>query len=114
MKRVTQRLHNGRIEVLDVVAPEGVLVDARASLLGVEIRRSTVEAARQGLIGESAHCAGRSAVLDDYRRLGLQGGKHRVLRDRAQDRVHCAQFVSLATGARSEPPTAEIRSTRCA
>jgi predicted dehydrogenase len=57
MKQVTQRLKNGRIEVLDVpspaVAAEGVLVDVRASLLSPGTERSTVEAARASLIGKA-------------------------------------------------------------
>jgi predicted dehydrogenase len=43
-----------------------------------------------------AHSAGRSAVLDDYRRLELHGDKRRrVIRDRTQDKGHRAQFVAL-------------------
>jgi len=63
MKQVTQRLKNGRIEVLDVpspaVAAEGVLVDVRASLLSPGTERSTVEAARASLIGKA-----RAASVD--------------------------------------------------
>jgi threonine dehydrogenase-like Zn-dependent dehydrogenase len=57
MKQVTQRLRNGRIEVLEVPRPvvtlDGVLVDVRASLLSAGTERSTVEAARRGLIGKA-------------------------------------------------------------
>ncbi len=57
MRQVTQRLRNGRIEVMDVpppvLAPEGVLVDVRASLLSAGTERSTVETARRGLIGKA-------------------------------------------------------------
>jgi predicted dehydrogenase/threonine dehydrogenase-like Zn-dependent dehydrogenase len=57
MKQVTQRLRNGRIEVMDVprpvVTPDGVIVDVRASLLSAGTERSTVEAARRGLIGKA-------------------------------------------------------------
>ncbi len=57
MKQVTQRLRNGRLEVMDVpgptVLPDGVLVDVRASLVSPGTERSTVQAARQGLVGKA-------------------------------------------------------------
>ena len=57
MKQVTQRLKNGRIEILDVPIPallaQGVLVDVRASLLSAGTERSTVEAARSNLIAKA-------------------------------------------------------------
>ncbi len=57
MKQVTQRLRDGRIEVLDVpapvLAPDGVIVDVRASLVSAGTERSTVEAARKGLMGKA-------------------------------------------------------------
>jgi predicted dehydrogenase/threonine dehydrogenase-like Zn-dependent dehydrogenase len=57
MKQVTQRLRDGRIEVIDVprpvVAAGGVLVDVRASLLSAGTERSTAQAARRNLIGKA-------------------------------------------------------------
>jgi len=57
MKQVTQRLKDGRIEVIEVPDPvverEGVLVHVRASLLSVGTERSTVQAARHGLVGKA-------------------------------------------------------------
>jgi polar amino acid transport system substrate-binding protein len=57
MKQVTQRLKDGQIDVMDlpapVLLPYGVIVDVRASLLSAGTERSTVEAARQGLIGKA-------------------------------------------------------------
>jgi predicted dehydrogenase len=76
MKQVTQRLRNGRIEVMDVpapvLAPEGVLVDVRASLLSAGTERSTVEAARRGLIGKArARPEQAKQVLEKARRDGV-------------------------------------------
>jgi hypothetical protein len=43
-----------------------------------------------------AHCAGRSALLHDYRRLEIKGGgRSRLFRDRHQDKGHRAQLVAL-------------------
>src|SRR3954464_9059431 len=57
MRQVTQRLRDGRIEVLDVpeptLTPETVLVDVRASLLSAGTERSKVEAGRQSLVGKA-------------------------------------------------------------
>jgi predicted dehydrogenase/threonine dehydrogenase-like Zn-dependent dehydrogenase len=77
MKQVTQRLKDGRIEVMDVprpvLAPEGVLVDVRASLLSSGTERSTVEAARQGLIGKArARPEQARQVLEKARREGVK------------------------------------------
>ena len=77
MKQVTQRLRDGRIDVMDVpapvVLPEGVLVDVRASLLSAGTERSTVEAAREGLVGKArARPEQARAVLDRARREGVR------------------------------------------
>ena len=77
MKQVTQRLRDGRIDVMDVpapvVLPEGVLVDVRASLLSAGTERSTAEAARQGLVGKArARPEQARAVLDRARREGVR------------------------------------------
>ncbi len=77
MKQVTQRLRNGKIEVLDVprpvLLPGGVIVDVRASLVSAGTERSTIEAAREGLIGKArARPEQARAVLDRARREGLR------------------------------------------
>jgi threonine dehydrogenase-like Zn-dependent dehydrogenase len=77
MKQVTQRLRNGRVEVMEVprpvVAPEGVLVDVRASLLSAGTERSTVEAARRGLIGKArARPEQARQVFEKARREGVR------------------------------------------
>lgn len=77
MKQVTQRLRNGRIEIMDVPAPvlgaDGVLVDVRASLLSAGTERSTVEAARASLIGKArARPEQAKQVLDKARRDGIK------------------------------------------
>jgi predicted dehydrogenase/threonine dehydrogenase-like Zn-dependent dehydrogenase len=57
LKQVAQRLRDGRIEVLDVpppsLAPEGVLVDVRTSLLSAGTERNKVKVGRQSLIGKA-------------------------------------------------------------
>ena len=77
MKQVTQRLRDGRIEVLDVPLPElsqhGVLVDVRASLLSAGTERAKVAAGRQGLIGKArARPDQVQQVLDKARRDGVR------------------------------------------
>jgi predicted dehydrogenase/threonine dehydrogenase-like Zn-dependent dehydrogenase len=57
MKQVTQRLRDGRIEVLDVpppaLTPETVLIDVRASLMSVGTERTKVETAQRNLLGKA-------------------------------------------------------------
>jgi predicted dehydrogenase/threonine dehydrogenase-like Zn-dependent dehydrogenase len=57
MKQVTQRLRDGKIEILDVppplLTPATVIVDVRASLLSAGTERTKVETARKGLIGKA-------------------------------------------------------------
>lgn len=77
MHQVTQRLRNGRIEVLDVppavVAPTGVLVDVRASLVSAGTERSTVDAARRSLVGKArARPDQARAALEKARRDGIR------------------------------------------
>lgn len=77
MKQVTQRLRDGRVEVVDVpppvVAPEGVLVDVRASLLSAGTERSVVETARLGLLGKArARPEEARKVLENARRQGIR------------------------------------------
>lgn len=77
MKQVTQRLRNGRVEVLDVpppmVAPEGVLVDVRASLLSAGTERSKVQAGRKNLVQKARSRPDQVAlVVEKARRDGLK------------------------------------------
>jgi predicted dehydrogenase/threonine dehydrogenase-like Zn-dependent dehydrogenase len=77
MKQVTQRLRNGRVEVLDVpvpeISPEGVLVDVRASLLSAGTERSKVQAGRQNLVQKARSRPDQVAlVLDKARRDGVK------------------------------------------
>lgn len=57
MQQVTQRMRDGRIEVLDVPAPaltpDGVLVDVRASLLSAGTERTKIQTSRQSLVGKA-------------------------------------------------------------
>ena len=54
MKQVTQRLRNGRIELVDVpwpdLDPNGVIVDIRASVLSVGTEKAKVATARSSLV----------------------------------------------------------------
>jgi len=53
-----------------------------------------------------AHSGGRSARLDDYRRLELLGPeRRRVLRGRNRDKGHAAQFVAFRKSLAGEPPS---------
>jgi predicted dehydrogenase/threonine dehydrogenase-like Zn-dependent dehydrogenase len=57
MKQVTQRVRDGRIEIVDVpipeLTPDTVLVDVRASLLSTGTERAKVETARKSLVGKA-------------------------------------------------------------
>jgi predicted dehydrogenase/threonine dehydrogenase-like Zn-dependent dehydrogenase len=77
MKQVTQRLRDGQIEVLEVprpvLTPDGVIVDVRASLVSAGTERSTVEAARKGLLGKArARPEQARQVLEKARREGVR------------------------------------------
>jgi predicted dehydrogenase len=85
MKQVSQRLRNGRIEVMavprPVLTPEGVIVEVRASLVSPGTERSTVEAARQGLIGKvRARPEQARLVLDKARAEGVRSTWNEVRR----------------------------------
>jgi polar amino acid transport system substrate-binding protein len=76
MKQISQRLRNGRIDVVDVpipeITPEGVLVSVRASLLSSGTERSKVEAGRASLIGKArARPEQVRQVVEKARRDGL-------------------------------------------
>lgn len=77
MKQVTQRLKDGKIEVLDVpvptLQPHGVLVDIRASLLSAGTERTKVETGRQSLIGKARSRPDQvRQVIDKAQRDGLK------------------------------------------
>jgi predicted dehydrogenase/threonine dehydrogenase-like Zn-dependent dehydrogenase len=77
MKQVTQRLRDGRIEVMDVprpvLLPEGAIIDVRASLVSAGTERSTVEAGQKNLIGKArARPEQARAVLDRARTEGVR------------------------------------------
>ena len=76
MRQVTQRLRDGRIEVLEVpppvAAPDGVLVEVHASLVSAGTERSTLQAGRKGLIGKArARPEQARQVLEYARRNGV-------------------------------------------
>ena len=77
MKQVTQRLRDGRVEVLDVpaptVSPEGVLIDVRASLLSAGTERSKVQAGRKNLVQKARSRPDQVAlVVEKARRDGIK------------------------------------------
>ena len=77
MKQVTQRLRDGRVEVLDVppptVTPEGVLVDVRASLLSAGTERTKVQAGRKNLVQKARSRPDQVAlVVEKARRDGIK------------------------------------------
>ena len=77
MKQVAKRLRDGRIEVLDVPRPVteryGVLVDVRASLLSAGTERSTIQTARQSLVGKArARPEQARQLVEKVRREGVQ------------------------------------------
>jgi predicted dehydrogenase len=77
MKQVTLRLRDGRVDVAEVpapaLAPDGVLIDVRASVLSVGTERSKVEAGRESLIGKArARPDQARQVIDKARRDGLR------------------------------------------
>lgn len=76
MKQVTQRLQDGKIEILDVPAPlltpAMVIVDVRASLLSAGTERTKVETARKSLVGKArARPDQIKQVVEKARRDGL-------------------------------------------
>jgi predicted dehydrogenase/threonine dehydrogenase-like Zn-dependent dehydrogenase len=106
MQQVTQRLRDGKIEVMEVpppaVAPEGVLVDVRASLLSAGTERSTVEAARRGLIGKArARPEQARQVLEKARQDGVKAALDavRTRLDQPSPLGYSSAGVVLAAGA---------------
>lgn len=77
MKQVTQRLRDGRVEVLDVPVPacepNAVLVDVRASLLSAGTERAKVTTARRSLVGKARERPEQvRQVVDKARRDGIR------------------------------------------
>ncbi len=107
MKQLTQRLRDGRIELLDVPVPEldpaGVLIDVRASLVSTGTERSRLDAARKSLLGKArARPDQARQVLTKARRDGIQEALQAVrLRLDAPTAVgYSAAGVVLAVGER--------------
>jgi predicted dehydrogenase/threonine dehydrogenase-like Zn-dependent dehydrogenase len=76
MKQVSQRLGDGRLEVVDVpqpvVTPDAVLVSVRASVLSAGTERTKVRTARQSLVGKARSRPDQVAkVLDAARQNGI-------------------------------------------
>jgi Alcohol dehydrogenase GroES-like domain len=77
MKQVTQRLRDGRIEVVEVSrlspTPETILVDVQARLLSVGTERARTGAAKKGLIGKArARPDQARQVVEKLRQDGLR------------------------------------------
>jgi predicted dehydrogenase/threonine dehydrogenase-like Zn-dependent dehydrogenase len=83
VKQVTQRLRNGRIEVLDVpepvLLPDGVIVDVRASLISAGTERNKVETGRKSLVGKArSRPDDVRQVVEKARRDGIAETVHAV------------------------------------
>lgn len=106
MKQVTQRLRDGRVEVLDVpppaMSPEGVLVDVRASLLSAGTERTKVQAGRKNLVQKARSRPDQVAlVVEKARRDGIKDTVAAV-RTRLEDPSslgYSAAGILLSTGA---------------
>jgi predicted dehydrogenase/threonine dehydrogenase-like Zn-dependent dehydrogenase len=77
VKQVTQRLRDGRVEVLEVpvpaLRPDGVLVDVRASVLSPGTERAKVATGRQSLLGKARSRPDQvSQVLAKVKRDGIR------------------------------------------
>jgi predicted dehydrogenase/threonine dehydrogenase-like Zn-dependent dehydrogenase len=107
VKQVTQRLRDGRVQVVEVpppsLTPDAVLVDVRTSLLSTGTERSRSEAARKTLLGKArARPDEVRRVLERARRDGV-GETVRAVRGRldAPSPVgYSAAGVALAVGER--------------
>ena len=107
MKQVTQRLRDGRIEVLDVpppeLRPEGVLVAVRASLVSAGTERKKVETGRKSLVGKAqSRPDDVRKVIEKARRDGL-AETIQAVRTRLKEPAalgYSAAGVVVAAGAR--------------
>jgi predicted dehydrogenase/threonine dehydrogenase-like Zn-dependent dehydrogenase len=75
VKEVTQRLRDGRVEVIElpdpVLSPDGVLVDVRASLVSAGTERSKISTGRKNLVAKArARPDQVRQVMDKLRRDG--------------------------------------------
>ena len=107
MKQVTQRLRDGRIEVVDVpapaVTPDTVLVSVRASLLSAGTERTKIETGRQSLVAKArARPDQARAVIDKARRDGVRETIEtvRARLDQPSSIGYSAAGTVLAVGAR--------------
>jgi polar amino acid transport system substrate-binding protein len=107
MKQVTQRLRDGRVEVLSVprptLSPGTVLVDVRASLLSAGTERTKVQTAKKSLIGKARQRPDQVAqVIEKARNDGLRETVRTVRSRLEQPSVlgYSAAGVALAVGAR--------------
>jgi polar amino acid transport system substrate-binding protein len=105
MKQVTQRLRDGRVEVLEVprpvVSPGAVLVDVRASLLSAGTERTKVQTAKKSLVGKARQRPDQVAqVLEKARNDGLRETVRTVRARLEQPSVlgYSAAGVAIAVG----------------
>jgi predicted dehydrogenase/threonine dehydrogenase-like Zn-dependent dehydrogenase len=105
MKQVTQKLRDGRVEVLEVPRPVvssgTVLVDVRASLLSAGTERTKVQTAKKSLLGKARQRPDQVAqVLDKARNDGLRETFRAVRARLEQPSVlgYSAAGVALAVG----------------
>lgn len=106
MKQVTQRLRNGRIEVLDVppptLLPHGLLVQVRASVLSAGTEASKVRTGRQNLLAKARSRPDQARqVVEKARRDGLGAtiAAVRARLDQPEALGYSAAGVVLAAGA---------------
>jgi predicted dehydrogenase/threonine dehydrogenase-like Zn-dependent dehydrogenase len=113
MKQITQRLRDGRIEVLEVprpvVSPGTVLVDVRASLLSAGTERTKVKTGQKSLLGKARQRPDQVAqVIEKARSDGLRETVRtvRARLDQPSALGYSASGVVLAVGegARSVAP----------
>jgi predicted dehydrogenase len=107
VKQVSQRLRDGRIEVLDVpepvIGPADVLIDVRASVISAGTERAKVVTGRKSLIGKARSRPDQvRQVLDKARRDGVRSTVEavRLRLDEPSPLGYSAAGVVLAVGAR--------------
>jgi predicted dehydrogenase/threonine dehydrogenase-like Zn-dependent dehydrogenase len=105
MKQVTQRLRDGRVEVLEVprpvVSPGTVLVDVRASLLSAGTERTKVQTAQKSLLGKARQRPDQVAqVIEKARNDGVRETVRAVRARLEQPSVlgYSAAGVAIAVG----------------
>lgn len=107
MKKVSQRLRDGRVEVVDVpfpeLSPDGVLIDVRATLVSAGTERSKIEMGRQSLIGKARSRPDQvREVIDKARRDGVRATAEavRARLDQPSELGYSAAGVVLSVGDR--------------